>query len=232
MRVVKHRNIEQEIVLSKNIINNLVIENPVLFRSYITGIDNQIQTGDEFLLLYEDDKPKELHKCCYFMKDVINPLFDEKKSNLLVQKELSSRISYSSSEEYKQLLNKISDFISSISYDYPLNVTSDSDISLASFLKMFSVSLDQYKENFLDRLLANIKQITYLLKLDLIIFLNLHDYLTKEELIQFIKELNMMEVNYFIVSSHVPHSLLSNEKAIIIDDDLCELNIESKSEKY
>lgn len=228
MRVLKHLEIDQDIVLSKNKHFNLVIENPLFFREFLNGLTNQIDNDDPFFLFYKDDKEDSLKKHGFL---VLNPMkieIDDKKINGLIQKDIASKVGEDKKVEFEELINRINEYLKSITYDYPVPVTFDMDLSLASFLKAISASAVSEYDSFLEYLINQVKKISFILKSDVFFFLNLHDYLSENEFHQFEEEMSKLEVDYVLISSHKPLVKPDDEFVIEIDRDLCELHIDVK----
>lgn len=62
MKVLKHQYIDQDIELGNGSIYNLVIQNPQYLRRFLYSLEDQISDGDEFFLLAEKGKQKDLSK--------------------------------------------------------------------------------------------------------------------------------------------------------------------------
>ena len=231
MRILKQKNINKEIVLDKSTIFNLVIENPRYYRDCINKITCQLNSEEEYFLYYDNDKEEDLSKCSFIIPNPLNIEIDEKKINTLIQKDISGKMNISNKEEYQLLLNTINEYISKISYDYPLPLTFDTELTLQSFLKSISLQVYDDYPDYLQYLISQIKKISIVLKLNLFFIVNLHDYLTEEEMNSFVKEMNSLELSFVLISSHLPLAKSEDEFIIRIDNDLCELHLESKTVK-
>jgi CRISPR type II-A-associated protein Csn2 len=158
---------------------------------------------------------------------VENPLYaslDSKKADSLLQKEISSRITYDQKEEYESLMNLVYDYINSISYDYPIPVTFNDDLPLQTLLKTMGLTPELTEVTDINKLIQNIKVLSYLLKKDIFVFFNLKDFFSEDEILIFLKSMTQLEVKILIISSHSSPKL-QDERQIIIDKDLCELHI-------
>ncbi|MFA6861424.1 MAG: type II-A CRISPR-associated protein Csn2 [Bacilli bacterium] len=231
MKVIKYKDIDQDICLSKTEFFNLVIESPIFYRQYLQGLKNQLDNKDPFLLEYENDKEIELSSDAFLVSNPLEITIDEKKMNTAIQKEIAGKITISQKEDFEKLQKEINDYIESISLDYPLPVSFDMDFSLLTLLKSISLQTSDDFPNFLEYLINQIKKISFVLKYKTFFIVNLHDYLSNEEMISFIKEMDSLEIGCVLLSSHLPLSKLPNEYIIRIDNDLAELHIESDSRK-
>jgi CRISPR-associated protein Csn2 len=231
MRVIKQPHIDQDIILNKDNFYNVVIENQINYRQYLQSLKNQLENKDPFLLLYDNDKEKELDKEAFLIDNPLSIQIDEKKMNTLIQKEIAAEITEDQKEKFEILQHQITEYIESISMDYPLPVSFDLDYSLISLLKSISLQTASDFPSYLEYLVNQIKKISFVLKYNVFFIVNLQDYLSDEEMQSFIKEMNSLEIFFVIVSSHLPISRISNEFIIQIDKDLAELHIESKDKK-
>lgn len=231
MKKIMHKNIQKEIVFDRDSLYYLCIENIIFYREFILGVQNQIETDEEYILLYGDEKNIKLGKCFALIDDPLMMQIDDKKLNTSIQKDVSSHINVESKERYEILLQQISEYIESISYDYPIALRYEDNLPLASFLKAFSLSYTSEKGTVLENILNNVKALTSVFGYEIYMFLNLCDYLDKSEMITFEKEMKSMELDFFIVSNHLPKYRTDDEFIIHIDDDLCELHIDSKEKQ-
>lgn len=231
MRVIKQPHIDQDIILNKDNFYNVVIENQINYRQYLQSLKNQLENKDPFLLLYDNDKEKELDKEAFLIDNPLSIQIDEKKMNTLIQKEIAAEITEDQKEKFEILQHEITEYIENISLDYPLPVSFDLDYSLISLLKSISLQTASDFPSYLEYMVNQIKKISFVLKYNVFFIVNLQDYLSDEEMQSFIKEMNSLEIFFVIVSSHLPISRISNEFIIQIDKDLAELHIDSKEQK-
>lgn len=231
MKILKHQYIDQDIELGNGTIYNLVIQNPQYLRKFLYSLEEQISNGDDFFLLSEKGKKKDLSKEGFIIWNPLKIEVDQKKLDTIIQKDLAVHTTQDQKEEYQLLLQKINEYIESLSFSYSLPLAFQSELTLQSFLKSVSLSTIEEPEEFLQRILFQIKKIAFGFSYDIFFFLNLHDYLSKEEMNIFLKEMKSMELFPVLVSSHLPSYKTDDEFVILIDEDLCELHIDSNTQK-
>jgi CRISPR type II-A-associated protein Csn2 len=107
----------------------------------------------------------------------------------------------------------------------------DEDISLPNLLKLVSVTAAQENPSFLEGLILSIKKIAFLSKANLFFLVNLHDWLSQKEMAQFVESMRSLELDFVLLSSHLPTHPDSSESIIHIDEDLCEIPVEAKTRK-
>lgn len=230
MKVLKHRRIDKEFAFDETTNYCLCIENPKFFREFIHCIDSNPDEQED-LLLYDQNKQRKISKEVFFIHDPRRITLDEKKLNLTIQKDLASSVDAQENERFLLLRNEINEYLDSISYDYPLRLTYDSELGLSSFLKAFSVSYESNNEDLLVEMIEKIKILSSIFNYQVFIIRNLADYLTQEELNQFFQEMRRMEVAVLLLSSHLPNYDFDDKFVVRIDSDLCELHLASENQK-
>lgn len=228
MKKILFQYIDETIKLNKSVIYNIVIENSIVFRKFLTKLSEQINESIEFALYYENDKQIDLSKQSYLVFSPLDIKIDEKRESSLILKDVANKLTASKNEEYQILVNKINDFVSSIIYDYPLPLKFDLELSINSFLKALSLSKQENTDTFLENLLLQVKTLTYLFNINLFFFVNLKDYITNDELRVLKNELNSLEVDFILISRNLNNDKIDKEFDIIIDKDLAEIHIENK----
>ena len=140
MKVLKHKRIEKEFEFNDDTNYYLCIENPKFYRDFIKELSSPSDDETSNILLLENNKQRKITKNLCFVPDPFCFARDEKKLNTSIQKDLASSIDPQENEKFLSLRNEIKDYLESISYDYPLKLSYDSEMSLSSFLKAFSIN--------------------------------------------------------------------------------------------
>lgn len=231
MRVLKHAKIEKEIEFNESMNYYLCIENPRFYREFISDVDAESDDSDKKVFLEENNKLLKIEKNLFLIHDPLSTELDEKKLNASIQKDLATSVDSQENEKYLSLINEINDYIDSISYDYPLHLSYDSERGLPAFLKAFSIHYESNTNDILISRLENIKILSSVFNYKTIIIRNLADYLTQEELNMFFKECRKLETDILVLSSHLPNYDFDNKFIIRIDSELCEIHIDSSSKK-
>ena len=231
MMTLKYSRLEREIRFTKDYFNNLIIKNPKLLRQFIFSLKAQIEQDTEFLLMFENNKEISISKRTILFENCLSLDIDEKKLNTFLQKDLLINLTDEAKSRYQEIINEINEYISTISYDYKLPLSFDTDISLQTFLKAISITSSRDTSSYLGYLTQEIQKYSVVFKKDFFIFINLKDFLTDEEMSFFFKEMNKMELDFLIVSSHDFNRKLSEEMQISIDDDLFDYYVEPNVQK-
>lgn len=227
MITVFNKNIEQHISLSTDKFFNIVIESPTYLRSFVIALKEQLNSGQEFLMAY-DEKGNivNLSKISRFIEFPISIDMDEKKTNLIIQKDIGTHIAYDKKEQFELLKKTIGEYVHDITYDYPLPVYFDEDMNLTTFLKAISLSYLNNSETILEDIINQIKVSSFVSGYKIFFFLNPHDFFSNKEISTLFSQLDLLDISYVLISSHAPRHKIDKEFLIIIDEDLCELHVE------
>lgn len=225
MMILKHPNIEKEIEFKDNKFYYISIENAYKYRNMIFQLLNDVFDESSFHL-FDGEIELNPSKSIFFVDNPSNISFDEKKLNLMIQKDITGSVDVMENEAYLELVNRINEYISSITYDYPLQLKFNCEMDLITFLKAFSLGYGGDNEDFLITLIEKIKILVEVFNYKVIILHNLCDYLSADEFDNFVFEMRKLEIPFLILSSHMPLYKNDEEFIIRIDSDLCELHIE------
>ena len=205
--------LENNIIISNEYISVLEVENKKTFYR-IVNLLNKFSLGEtiEEIDFYVENEEKNNIKINLFL-DYFNWNLDSKKINNELQKNIIDKLT----KIYKKLYNTLNKML--LEVELPLEITQDFDINI--FIKNMKVTLQQ-KNELLDNLLLII-DITNILKLnDLLIFVNLKQYLSTTELIELYKYSIYNNIKILLIDSQTYGPTLEFEKKLIVDENLDE----------
>lgn len=213
--------LENNIIISNEHISVLEIENKKTFYR-IVNLLNKFSLGEtiEEIDFYVENEEKNNIKINLFL-DYFNWNLDSKKTNNELQKNIIDKLDdeyiLELTKIYKKLYNTLNKML--LEVELPLEITQDFDINI--FIKNMKVTLQQ-KNELLDNLLLII-DITNILKLnDLLIFVNLKQYLSTTELIELYKYSIYNNIKILLIDSQTYGPTLEFEKKLIVDENLDE----------
>lgn len=213
--------LENNIIISNEYISVLEIENKKTFYR-IVNLLNKFSLGEtiEEIDFYVENEEKNNIKINLFL-DYFNWNLDSKKTNNELQKNIIDKLDdeyiLELTKIYKKLYNTLNKML--LEVELPLEITQDFDINI--FIKNMKVTLQQ-KNELLDNLLLII-DITNILKLnDLLIFVNLKQYLSTTELIELYKYSIYNNIKILLIDSQTYGPTLEFEKKLIVDENLDE----------
>ena len=217
--------IDNEIIITDDTIFNIEIENKTYFYRLISEF-NAIANGElveninfvdkynnELTLLNRIDLYIDYFNIDFNSKKVINSLYKMLKNNLNEENKIKINNYYS----------KIKNILSKTFIDYNLSLVINDEFDLEMLFKMLKVSIKN-KDNLFDNLLLLIDINSILSnKLSLfLVFINLKQYLTNEELKEFYKYSLYNNVKIILIDSQSYGTANEYEKKLIIDNNLDE----------
>lgn len=207
---------EKPISFDGKTINVLIVENPVVLRNTITSFRND---GNPFVLS-EEFKPIEWTKNAEFIDNVFDIDFFSKSLSSKINTE-AFKIIENYPEETAELLNHINLWGSIISSQFDFNadfsVLEDSE----RIIKMLNFSVHTEDLSLPEMILEYMNICRKFFKKNLFVFLNLKSYLTIEEQQLFYKSAVYEKFNLLLVENYQHESIISCEKTVIVDKDLC-----------
>ncbi len=199
------------------------IENKIYFYRIISDLYN-IYNGnipDDITLL--DDNNKEMNnqnKLKVFLNFFDLGLDTKKYSN-----DIAKYISFNISDENKDVLikqyNKIINIYKTILNDMDIPLSIESEINIDSITKLMKVTI-KTEDNLLSNLFILIDLENLFQTKNILIFVNLKQYLTNGELEELYKYSIYNEVPLLLIDSQSYGTTLNNEKKLIIDENLDE----------
>lgn len=215
--------IDNEIEVENNNVFNIEVENKVYFYRLINEF-NLISKGvisDNIFFLDEDSNELNLLNKIDLYIDYFNIEFNSKKIINNLYKILKTNIN----EEDKAKINKyylrIKSILSKSFLDYNLPLIINDEFDIDTILKLLKVTINS-KNNLLDNLFLLIDINNNFKINELLIFVNLKQYLTLEELNEFYKYSLYSDIKILLIDSQCYGVTNKFEKKLIIDGNLDE----------
>lgn len=199
---------------------SLIIENKKLYRKVIEDLINNISIDDGNIILSKNNKLIVPEKEIFVFSDYFN--FDVNKFVLNKYfkelKNLSENDFFDETIEIKEVLrNYVTKLVEN---EYSIKLEEDLDIS--QILKAFGVKF-QRNEDLLLNLFEWIKILNELLGYEIFFFINLENFLSDDELIEFSKFILYNKCRVVFLENFNRNKLFDDDNLIIIDNDLCEI---------
>lgn len=220
------RYIDNVITFNNSSINCLEIENKSYFYKIVNDINN-ISVGNVIEdVIFTDDEYKELNLSnkINIIFDYFNFDFNSKKIISIINKKVNDNISINDKDNLSKLYNRIRKIYLPILNDMDLNIDINNDFDLDLIIKLLNITIKS-KDNLLDNLflLIDIEKEININKI--IVFINLKQYLNKNELIELYKYLLYNNIVVLLIDSQSYGICNEYEKKIIIDEELEEYKI-------
>ena len=199
---------------------SLIIENKKLYRKIIEDLINNISIDDGNVILSKNNKLIVPEKEIFVFSDYFN--FDVNKFVLNKYykelKNLSENDFFDETVEIKEVLrNYVTKLVKN---EYSIKLEEDLDIS--QILKAFGVKF-QRNEDLLLNLFEWIKILNELLGYEIFFFINLENFLSDDELVEFSKFILYNKYKVVFLENFNRNKLFDDDNLIIIDNDLCEI---------
>ena len=199
---------------------SLIIENKKLYRKVIEDLINNISIDDGNIILSENNKlivpEKEIFVFSDYFKFDVNKFVLNKYYKEL--KNLSENEFFDETVEIKETLrNYVTKLIEN---EYSVKLEEDLDIS--QILKAFGIKF-QRNEDLLLNLFEWIKILNELLGYEIFFFINLENFLSDDELVEFSKFILYNKYKVVFLENFNRNKLFDDDNLIIIDNDLCEI---------
>ncbi len=199
---------------------SLIIENKKLYRKIIEDLINNISIDDGNIILSKNNKLIVPEKEIFVFSDYFN--FDVNKFVLNKYykelKNLSENDFFDETVEIKEVLRSYVTKL--VENEYSIKLEEDLDIS--QILKAFGIKF-QRNEDLLLNLFEWIKILNELLGYEIFFFINLENFLSNDELLEFSKFILYNKYKVVFLENFNRNKLFDDDNLIIIDNDLCEI---------
>ena len=199
---------------------SLIIENKKLYRKIIEDLINNTSIDDGNIILSKNNKLIVPEKEIFVFSDYFN--FDVNKFVLnKYYKELKNLSENDFFDETLEIKEVLRDYVTKlVENEYSIKLEEDLDIS--QILKAFGVKF-QRNEDLLLNLFEWIKILNELLGYEIFFFINLENFLSDDELVEFSKFILYNKYRVVFLENFNRNKLFDDDNLIIIDNDLCEI---------
>ncbi len=203
----------------------LEIENKDYFY-YLVNDLIQLENGSfvENIRFLENDGTECSHITFKVIANYFVFSFDSTKMNNYVMKQILGSIESKEKENINKEFQKICKCFLEILGKIDLPLSFEDELNMESFIKLLKVRIFS-KNKLIDNLLLLIEISKLLENNDLLVFVNLKQYLTKEELVELYKYSIYNEVKIFLIDSQAYGIKLDYEKKLLIDENMDEFVI-------
>lgn len=215
--------IEHQIIFEEEKINVFEIENKKLFYRFINDL-YRLKNGElveEFIAYNEKNEEINISKNIHILINYFNLELDAKKiitdANKIIIEQLDEKDILDFSKIYKKISNKMNSVINRS--EMPLLL--DDEFSVEMFFKLIKTTIKKESE-LINNLLILIDINKIIRNNQILIFINLKEYLSKQELIELYKYAMYNSVKIILIDSKAYGICLKYESKIIIDENLNE----------
>ena len=218
--IFQYKGFNFKIDLEDKSIFSLIIENKKLYRKIIEDLINNTSIDDGNIILSKNNKLIVPEKEIFVFSDYFN--FDINKFVLnKYYKELKNLSENDFFDETLEIKEVLRDYVTKlVENEYSIKLEEDLDIS--QILKAFGVKF-QRNEDLLLNLFEWIKILNELLGYEIFFFINLENFLSDDELVEFSKFILYNKHRVVFLENFNRNKLFDDDNLIIIDNDLCEI---------
>jgi CRISPR type II-A-associated protein Csn2 len=210
------------IEIEEDSISTLVIENPRLFRDFVSGLYLTIDEGESVFVFSEDGKIIKPAEVVSVIQVVIPFSINTKTLQTALLKEMGK---YAIDSNYLErttfVTSVVSKYIKELSLEIPYEICS-SNLTAMSLFKAAGVTFDEDEMSLIDKVLAYIRLSRDLLKRRVFILIHARSYFSIKEINELIS-ICIAEKILLLLLDSIAGEMLDFEERLIIDKDLCEL---------
>lgn len=215
-----------DLCLEENKITTIVIENPSVMSEVIRDMSRQVNGEDGKWILSDQDKIFSIEKSSMFLDNPLMVNSNEKRILTRLYKELSEQANTLMYEEYTQINSYIVSFLERLLDTVPYHLDMEVDIDLTGILKLYGVKMESDGVSVLEVLLDYLRALSTICNIHVAFILNIKQFLTIEE-VQQLYEFCFYEKIHLINLEGQKNYNLEQEKCVIIDKDLCIIDVSS-----
>jgi len=224
MRKLVCANLDKHLILDKNIIYQIVIENSKEYYHFISSLKAELNEKEkDNFCLSENSDVIQLYKYLLLITDLFSLEDTDKKIQTALQKHTQEIVN--SSEliiDYNNLLMQMDNFISLLKEMLDISVDYDEEVSVSEFIKFIKLTPGEVSERFLDLIVQHIRTQKQLIGKNIFAVCQISSVLSREEIFLLIKEVQYLEVNLIFIENQFNDFNHPDVECIIIDEDLCE----------
>lgn len=206
-------------------INVIEIENKKYFYRFVNDLYSIVNNGyTDDISFFDETTEKNMNGKIKLFVDFFDFKFDSKKYATDISKFVNESIDNENRDALSVLYNKIVKIYNKILNDVDLPLTVENDISIETITKLVKVGIDSRNE-LLDNLFLLIDLEKTLKTNNLLVFVNLKQYLSKTELVELYKYSIYNNIFILLIDSQAYGGTLEYERKLIIDENLDEFVI-------
>lgn len=199
----------------------LQIENQKAFVDLIADLHNKIFQGDGDAILSDNGNCLEIGKMAELIIDPFSIDLNNRKIKNKIYKELSEYGIQMHYSDYSRLQSQISEFLGQLVGEMSYPLIFQGNVGIEEILKVANVALDYEYESIADKICAYIKLLSTACGINVIFFVDLHRFVSNEDVDEIIKEAKYYNINVIFINSSGMDYFFENEVRYILDSTLC-----------
>lgn len=218
---IKISNFENSINLSEEYVRVLEIEDKALFANVVRSINelcNKLESK-EYIVLLDQDKELDFSKAAYFIIDILNINFNDRKilnklySRLKEDINLDLEVKCKLEVYFKDIFNILDEKL----MEYTFEFSSKTELEVEELFKLYGIRIYNMEQSFLEKVMYFLDLISLLDLCDVVIFCNLKTFFTNEEIEEIYKHIIHNKIKVLLIENGIMEDILNNEKKLRID---------------
>lgn len=221
--IMKINNFENDISISEEYIRVIEIEDKSLFANIIQSIYSLCnkEESNEYILLTEEDRNLDFSKDVFFIVDILNIDFNERK--ILSKLYNNIKLSIIQNSELKEKLE--SNFIEMFNQldtsliELPFEFTYKTELKIEDLLKFYGIRLYSSEKTFIEKILYLIDLISLLNLCEVVIFCNIKSFFNDQQIQEIYKHVLHNKLKVLMIEGNLNEEILNYEKKLRIDSE-------------
>lgn len=210
--------------IDENFAYEIVIEKTELFTNVMQELQRKSIGEGRDIILSEVEKELDFNKYCEIIWNPLNLNYSNKKILSNIYSELNSCAVNEFYEETENLYAHIVEYMDKIIKTVSYNIDFSLDQDNIGLYKLFKVGIVNDFDCLCEGLIDYILLLKKALNINVVIFINIKQYLNEEEYYELIKRAMYEKIAVYNISGDEKYHL-NNEKLFIIDKDECVIDL-------
>lgn len=227
--IIRISNFENDIAISDEYVRVLEIEDKALFINIVQSINSLCynQDSSEYILLLESNKELDFSKNAYFVFDILNIDFNDRKilnklySNIKSNVYLDDDLRRDLEKYYVEVFN----LIDSTLLELPFEFTFKAELVVEDLLKFYGIKIINESQSFMEKFLYLIDLVSMLDLCKVLIFCNIKSFFTDRQIEEIYKHVIHNQLKVLLLEGSSTDQILKHEKKNRIDMDFDDYEI-------
>lgn len=221
--IIRISNFENDIIISDEYISVLEIEDKPLFANIVQSINSLCynQESKEYLVLLDDGKELDFSKNVYFIFDILNIDFNDRKilNKLYSSIKVSLYSDLAVRNKLEICLRDAFNLLDLSLLEFPFEFTYKPDPDIEDLFKLYGIRIYNEGQSFMEKILYLIDLISLLDLCKVLIFCNMKSFFTDVQIEEIYKHIIHNKLNVLLIEGIITEKALKYEKRIRIDLD-------------
>ena len=215
---LRHVMLSEPIIIKKEILTNVVFETSNHFYVFLKGINDAYAGNTENIDFIQNEKEYNFRTKAIFISDIISYEINSRK----VKNELLKSISELADDDFQKEIENINkQLLELINNKITLwgDIYFRDEIPIIDYLKLFEFEVNDVDKSLIEKIMIWIKSFIDLYQIDFYVFVNLFDFLNKEEIEILNSFCQQEKITILVVTRHNYSELTAFIHQYIVDKD-------------